>query len=199
LELIHGRLLALGYRFADPGQAFRLPDANDAALLKMIEAECGPLPLVMRAWYESIGSVDFEQEEGQLTEQDGTGLTGFGFLKPLAVRGLDYGWKNRQQREDADTGAQLVFFPTGECASNNEPRGFAAPRLGADDDEYDGEGDGFVSHIRHALQQGGFGRSGGLLKRYELLVGVMQVYLRGGPLPDVERILPILSVGLEPL
>jgi hypothetical protein len=199
LELIYRRLQGLGYRFADPEQAFRVPDANDAVLLGVIEDEHGPLPLVMRAWYETVGSVDFSQEESQLTEPDGTGLTGFGFLNPLVVKGLHYLWENRQQREAEDVGEPFMFFPTGSCASNNEPTGFAAPRLSADDDEYDGEGGGFVPHVRYVLLQGGVGRSGGLLKGHEMLVGLMQMYLKGGPLPDVGRVSPILCAGLEPM
>ncbi len=53
------RLRELGYRFAYPDRVWVPPDAERTAALDALERRIGPLPVVVRAWLEVVGSVNF--------------------------------------------------------------------------------------------------------------------------------------------
>jgi len=59
VELLAARLRALGYRFIRPDEAVVPPTPELLERLDRIEAEAGPLPLSVRAFFEVVGSVDF--------------------------------------------------------------------------------------------------------------------------------------------
>jgi hypothetical protein len=67
VEVIHARLLLLGYRFQEPEAAVVPPPAATAALLEEIERLVGPLPLSLRMFYEVVGSVDLRQSIDQIS------------------------------------------------------------------------------------------------------------------------------------
>lgn len=67
IEVIHARLLQLGYRFQEPDAALVPPPAATAALLEEIERLVGSLPLSLRMFYEVVGSVDLQQSIGQIS------------------------------------------------------------------------------------------------------------------------------------
>ena len=58
LERIVARLGEMGYRFADPDRALEAPDAAVVARLDRLEAALGPVPIALRAFYETVGSVN---------------------------------------------------------------------------------------------------------------------------------------------
>lgn len=58
IDLIVHRLEALGYRFALPDQVWIPPNPAMQQELERIERDYGPLPLVLRAWFEVVGSVN---------------------------------------------------------------------------------------------------------------------------------------------
>ncbi len=66
VEMVHQRLLQIGYRFADPKQTHIPPTEDTSATLDEVEHSVGYLPLSLRAFYEEVGSVDFTQSKGQL-------------------------------------------------------------------------------------------------------------------------------------
>ncbi len=53
------RLKSIGYRFAEPEAAWSPPDADLIARLDQLERRYGALPLSVRAWYETVGTVNF--------------------------------------------------------------------------------------------------------------------------------------------
>lgn len=179
IELIHRRLLALGYEFADPQAAFvpAGPDAPDR--IAEMERRLGTFPLLARAWYESLASVDFSQAESQLRGPTGPDVNGLGSHPALIMQSLDRCWEAWLQMgeeheqhcrdvahlaaEDPEWHRQLTrpmepFLPTGGAASNCDPKGFALPCLGADGVLYnDGGGDMYlVKALRRCFEWGGF-------------------------------------------
>lgn len=57
VELLVARLGAMGFRFVHPAQAHEPPTPALLARLDALEAQAGPLPLALRAFYETVGSV----------------------------------------------------------------------------------------------------------------------------------------------
>ncbi len=57
---IFERLQSLGYIFTWPERVFELPSASITAKIAELEQLVGPIPLSLRAWYESVGMVDFD-------------------------------------------------------------------------------------------------------------------------------------------
>src|SRR5262245_46097435 len=51
------RLRSLDYQFVYPDEVLVPPDPETLALLDRLEREAGPLPLALRAFYETVGSV----------------------------------------------------------------------------------------------------------------------------------------------
>lgn len=68
VEILHRRLLHLGYRFRYPQETIAPPAADAAAVLADIEGMIGDLPLSLRAFYEVVGAVDFTQSSDQLVQ-----------------------------------------------------------------------------------------------------------------------------------
>ena len=180
LELLHGRLMELGYEFADPGNSFRPATVEDHALIDQIQAEFGELPIILRKWYERFGSVDFRQAESQLCyEKDARAPPGpdvFGLGSHPVLVFLSLGRCLELRRYLAERHASVVkeaqalghrldsstelgpFLPLGGWASNCEPKGVTLPSGAIDAVLYnDGGGDiYFVNQLRIAFRGGGF-------------------------------------------
>lgn len=58
-ELVTARLREIGYAFAYPDQALVPPDERMRARLDRLERDGGTLPLSLRAFYETVGSVNW--------------------------------------------------------------------------------------------------------------------------------------------
>ncbi|MCM3874414.1 MAG: hypothetical protein ND895_27300 [Pyrinomonadaceae bacterium] len=59
LEVLHKRLLALGYRFSNPESALLEPDAEVEASIAFLEENIGKVPLALSSFYRVVGCVDF--------------------------------------------------------------------------------------------------------------------------------------------
>lgn len=59
------RLPELGYRFADPSNAFPGPEPGTDQAIARIEREVGPLPLAIKLFWRNVGSVDFTWPHGR--------------------------------------------------------------------------------------------------------------------------------------
>jgi hypothetical protein len=57
--LLVERLNTLGYRFVHPERVWVPPDEKNLTLLNAMEQRHGPFPLVVHAWCEIVGSVNF--------------------------------------------------------------------------------------------------------------------------------------------
>ena len=64
------RLHVLGYRFTQPDYAFVPPDADVKVRLDVLERLTGPLPLALRAWCETVGSVNFTGKHPDWPDED---------------------------------------------------------------------------------------------------------------------------------
>lgn len=58
VELLVARLHALNYQFAYPDHVWTPPDSAVLSRLDALEGETGPWPLLLRAWFEVVGSVN---------------------------------------------------------------------------------------------------------------------------------------------
>ena len=59
VEAITAKLKAANYRFDNPDSAWRPATPQDAKDVWAIVSKAGPMPLSLRAWYEIVGSVDW--------------------------------------------------------------------------------------------------------------------------------------------
>lgn len=200
LELLHGRLVELGFEFADPDQALVLADSGVGARLDELEREYGRLPLSARAFYETFACVHFEQAIGQLEGNAGpVDLHGLGSHAALVVRGFEEGiaaWKQYAAEVDSDDEGEDDDYPpmlfVGPVLSNCEQAHFELGAHAMDDTAFgaDGREDAsFVSHLRGCIEHGGFPFWHHLLRVYP--EGVSWI-----PRPNVERLYPLLREGL---
>jgi hypothetical protein len=216
IELLFNRLLKLGYQFADPNSAF-VPARPDAAnKIAEIERRLGGLPLVVKAWYESMASVDFSQAKEQLQGPTGPDINGLGSHAELVMHSLDRCWESWLAicKEDEDHRKMMLqikkdnpevyrtypanarnprprdpFLPTGGAASNCDMKGFRLPSKSVDGVVYDdGEEISLVELLRGCFEWGGF--------------PFCKYYAAGNhPLPwearpNFEKLIPLLREGL---
>lgn len=86
IESIYGRLLGIGYAFADPERACPTPGPDTPEKVARFEVAVGPLPLSLRAFFEVVGSVNFMQDRSRSTSGE---VYALGELDPLVVRSID--------------------------------------------------------------------------------------------------------------
>jgi hypothetical protein len=212
LRTLHGRLVELGYEFAEPDGA--LVDAADDApgRIDAFEREFGTVPIVARIWYTTFESVNFCQAESQRANMKGgfppaaPDIYGLGSHPVLVFQSLE---RSRQQfkelkaehEDDAKEAREFgeEFHPTefgshlflGEWASNCEPKGFALPCAGIDGVIFDdGGGDTFfVDELRKAFRYGGF-------PFWEWSLKKPKFYSPMEYRPNFAKLLPVLREGL---
>ena len=164
LELLHGRLQELGYRFGlypdgTPVPGFDQALYNDMGpqrrLMEKFQEALGPLPLSLRLFGEMAGSVNFIGCHGQLN----------GMLDPLVVEFYeeqldDYAqWKEEVQEngEDAMEPFRLPLSPDDlhkDNVSGASPCGMVVPAA-AVDAIWEPSGLLFVDYLRDAILRGG--------------------------------------------
>jgi hypothetical protein len=216
LQVLHERLLGLGYEFADPENALRMATPSDLAQLDSIEKRFGPGPIIFRVWYETIGSVNFSQSAGQLQcpelgkPEPGPDVFGLGshpVLIFLDLRESLRSWEEEyalftdpehaREREilrgypiEEEPEPEAVMF-LGGCASTCEGKGFELPNLAIDGVIYDdGAGDTFfVQELREAFRWGGF-------PFWKRSLEDEEFYSPGEYRPNFARLLPILNRDL---
>lgn len=201
LGRLRTHLLDLGYEFENVDGVLTEAAPSSASQLDQIEADQGLLSVVLRAWYERIGSVDFRQAAHQ---ERGDGESGKNALAGLGMNTMllvlpPSGALDLQAQLLAEEGAlkagearavEQPFWPIGGFASNCEPRGLYLPAMGLDSAIYDdGRGDvTFADELREAFRWGGFPLWRRLIERPNSLG-------RAGE-PAFQRILPELRDGL---
>lgn len=199
LFLLKKRLADLGYRFANPDDAFVEASADELATLNSVELKMGVLPVVVRKWYERIGSVDFTQEQSQLFSPGNSPcveVSGLGLNAPLVFRSLSNCLLMQQEFRDEGRISENDnhFLPLGGWASNCDPTGLQLPCESFDGILFnDGGGDvHFVEVLRTAFKWGGF-------PLWQLLLPGKK---RAWPIrcvPHFDKLLPILTEGLSPI
>jgi hypothetical protein len=211
IELLYGKLVAHGFQFADPDHAY-VPtwsgtEESTQEEIAKIERRLGVLPLLAKAWYESIESLDFSQAQAQYFGPAGPDINGL--RHGLVMWSLEKCWREylflrdygeqerlRLEQDDPELAREMLsgpvepFLPTGGDASNCERIGYTLPCPGADGVLYDdGAGDKYlVHHLRHYFECGGF--------------PMLTYYAAGKPMlpgygkPNWEKLLPHLRDGL---
>ncbi len=221
LGVVYGRLLEIGYDFAEPDLAFvtTTPDraANEIAA---IESRYGHLPGLARVWYSYIHSVNFAQTETQRKDSN-SGLRNLG-LCPLAIylplgmchtwgseiHGQYVEWYRRMQSDEMahfDSVDDLNrccktpeesarFLPLGSFASNNENKGFTLPSDQMDEEFFnDGEAVYFNEDLRYVIMSGSFPRL-----RDRPWQEKLPAFMRLGH-PDPDSLLAYLTQDLQPI
>lgn len=170
LVVLRSVLLDLGYEFARPERVIVEASSADARWLMDVENQFGPLPIILRLWFERIACVDFRQAQGQLfkteqTDEQGLDVAGLGcncvlvFLSLPECLSLARGLLRPGCDEfEISSPRQERFLPLGAYASNNVAKGFWLPNQRVDGVYYnDGGGDMyFVDELRNAFASGGF-------------------------------------------
>ena len=218
LRKIYGRLVELGYEFAEPDDAFVTTTPEEAASeLAELEAEYGTLPGLTRIWYSHIRSVNFSQTEAQCKDPAHT-LKGLGWF-PLAIylplrkcRELatkahaEYvEWYQKTMALELDDSERdclgelkspeeaARFLPLGGIASNNDYKGFKLPCDLIDTTFYnDGELTNFNEDLRYVILSAGFPR----LRSVAYRANVPEFMKFGHP--DPEGLSNFLTDGLQP-
>ncbi len=145
------RLTELDYPFQYPDQAYTAPDLNILKQIEEIEANVGPIPLALAAWYEIVGAVnlipDFESDWND------------GYPDPLVIYPSDYilnygeeGWHRYQYELDispdhyhkADTSGGAPYQITLPNACTDAPL------------ENESHQTTFVGYLRLSFKSGGF-------------------------------------------
>jgi hypothetical protein len=206
---IHGRLVELGYKFAEPDSVMVDAAAEASSAVDSFETEFGTLPLIARVWYETFASVNFSQADDQcrskeITAPAGPEIFGLGSHPVLVVQSLERARAeshrmNARRAEllplykkdypDRTWDEDSQFLALGTSASNCEPKGFTLPCAAIDGVIYnDGGGDTyFVDQLRSAFQWGGFPFWHYVPKKFS----VPFTYR-----PNFEKLLPLLREGL---
>jgi len=178
LQLLHERLLRLGYDFARPNLAF--VEANDRTRrhIDEVERRLGGLPILIRTWYERIASVDFSQSRRQCCEMPGHPFGNLGWYPHMMYLPLDeclerssqlkhqyeewyrttHDFMQREGLEATPPSERKPFLPIGGYASNCEPKGVELPNPAPDGVLFD-DGGGpvyFNQDIREGFRFGGF-------------------------------------------
>ena len=65
------RLTALEYRFVEPDHVWTQPDSGITATLDALEQRYGPIPVVVRTWYEVVGEVNLMGAHPRLSHHHG--------------------------------------------------------------------------------------------------------------------------------
>jgi len=204
LTLLHRRLIDVGYKFASPDESLVEATTQDTIALALVEQSLGQVPLILRAWYERLHSINFSQDESQLHGEAASSgnpdpVAGLGCNLVLIVLDLQSCQRLRAtvigNESDSESLVRLQhFFPSGGWASNCDPKGFILPNTGVDGVFYN-EGFGnvtFVDELRLAFDAGGF----------PFWRHLLQTRRRSYPIsvpPDYARLRPILCEGLVPI
>jgi hypothetical protein len=197
------RLEDLGYSFERRDEALVEANSSDLSALHAAESTIGLLPMVVRKWYERIGSVDFTQRETQMFGKDGAScepVSGLGLRCPLVFLSIPKCLVLKQQlcEEAKSEPDDLIdftrFFPLGGWGSNSIPKGFWLPSESFDAEFYnDGAGGvSFVEELRTAFTWGGFPFWRTLLLGRKRAYPVRCV-------PRFDTILPVLTESLFPI
>jgi hypothetical protein len=158
LRLLHSHLIELGYEFKNPDDALVDAGPEAGAQLDAIETENGVLPVIVRAWYEELASVDFSQAEHQVwckehdSIESAPAVYGLGGHCLLAMKRIELGlvtraemkknqvrlieeWRSYGWIDQADWLTRQearASLETGDVASNCEPVRFELPELAFD-------------------------------------------------------------------
>lgn len=166
LIALRTNLLEIGYLFSNPNEVIVRAERCDCDKLNRLEEQHGPLPLILRAWYQTFRCINFSQAESQLFAPDPiNSVVGLGYNGVLVLQDIDSAIEMRNQlrrtgiaTDRNDEQSQRYLFPTGAIASNCCPKGVWLPDQCVDPVLYD-DGGGpvtFSDELKNALDSGGF-------------------------------------------
>jgi hypothetical protein len=169
IQILHRRLIDIGYQFENPDTAFVASTNVDLSVIGDFQSKHGELPLVLREWYNRISCVSFAQDFNQLYFQPSNSeavpdVAGLGVgtvllcLAPANCVLLLERLKAEALADDSDSSEFEAFYPIGGSSTNCNPKGVGVPCTFADTVIYD-DGIGaitFVEDLRSLFQAGGF-------------------------------------------
>jgi hypothetical protein len=157
LQQSFGKLGALGYRFMSPGRAL-VTEPTPSNELDQFEVQFGRLPMLTRAWFESLGRIDFRQDRDQFRDPNSP-LAGLGW-NAFFVQSLSEA-RDKWLARVAEFGLQgemaSPYLLLGGAASNCDPKCQRLPSNSFDAPVYnDGNGDVyFYDELRALATDGG--------------------------------------------
>jgi len=169
LSALKQNLVELDYRFAQTEPIQYTNDADCGELAKL-EESVGPLPLLFRSWYRTFRRIDFSQEYEQLKTPNPSPVAGLGQNCVLVFLDIPSAHAMRAKLTEENALPKkdsLYFFPSGEFASNCEPKGIWLPDASIDPPLYN-DGNGAITlstELAHAFAADGFPFWPPLLKR----------------------------------
>jgi len=214
LNLLHQRLIRLGYGFADPHAALVAAKPHASAEIEAIEQELGAIPLIARSWYLKFNSVNFCQSRSQQILSAGIrppvapDIFGLGSHPVLIFQSLQACREHMRQlvAEEEEFRRQVPecewvdqtdpirsghFLPLGGVASSCDPKGFPLPSRCVDAVIYDDGGGAsyFVDELRTAFAWGGF-------PFWKTLLQDEDFYSPMEYRPNFKKLLPLLKAGM---
>jgi hypothetical protein len=194
LQQLAANLQALGYEFENQLGPLAKSESSDTSIA-MVESCYGELPKAYRLLYSTFAHIDFRQSHRQL-HTAGSNLSGLGFNCPLVFVSLAEVPRLRDELVDSGFSVDVDgrrFLPTGDAASNCEPKGVWVPSTEIDPILFD-DGAGPISLIddlEGALIAGGF----------PIWPPTFKQRIRSSPLghlPAYPTLLPQLLRGIDP-
>ena len=167
VDLLVPRLQQLGYRFVDPERVWNPPNPATLRALDDLEREHGSVPLVLRVWFEVVGSVNFMGAHPRLSSNADLDWGGSERIDgdPLVVDSLFLTELGAEPYADAgdDEVDQLGFAP--DVAFKAHESGGGSVSLLVPNPAFDGPlidpgerwtGTFFIHHLQTCFEWGGF-------------------------------------------
>ncbi len=169
LDRLVRHLARTGYRFADRRRALRPPTALARKALARLEKALGPVPVVLRAFWEVVGSVDLRGQHPRwprpacVALPGGREEVGTWWTDPLVIRPPDALVEEAldEALEDAPHALRLAPDIAGKAGYSGGTLDVWLPALAADADDprIEGgpvEGETLRAHLARSLAWGGF-------------------------------------------
>jgi hypothetical protein len=171
VETLIGRLNTLEYRFLNSRSAWIVPDQASLAALDALENQYGLLPLSLRMWYETVGSVDFMGTHPELSYDDSPDRRSSRafYSDPLVIHPFNdpplsfyADLAFNETGEDTTAPPYCIWLAPDEIQKANLSGGgptqimFPNPAIDAPLISEDWDGTLFVNYLRICFQWGGF-------------------------------------------
>jgi hypothetical protein len=162
IALLVERLPALDYRFAEPRRVWEPPRAQLLTQVDQTEQQYGPMPLVLRQWFEVVGEVSLMGSHPRLSSY--VGLDPRRGAQPPVSEPLVIGWSPVSEDYSTEEPSSYIFPLAPDACHKANMSGSGPTCVELPIEDFDGQfvgedvADGMylVPYLRLCFQWGGF-------------------------------------------